>query len=134
MPEQAARSSAGRWRRAAAFRERTFADSRDKEDPMQRLSALDAGFLYLETTETPINIGIVTVFAPAADPPDVVFQKFRDHTASRLDRLPFYRPRPVMTPLGIAHPVWVAERALDLDAHIQRRALARPGTMEQLRS
>jgi diacylglycerol O-acyltransferase len=101
---------------------------------MQRLSALDAGFLYLETAKTPINIGCVTIFAPAADSPDAVFRTFRDHTAARLDRLPFYRRRPVMKPLNIDHPVWVEERAPDLDYHIRRRALAAPGTMEQLRS
>jgi diacylglycerol O-acyltransferase len=101
---------------------------------MHRLSALDAGFLYLETAETPMNIGTVTVFAPPADSADAVFREFRDHTAARLERLPFYRRRAVMTPLGIDHPVWVEERALDLDYHIRRRALGRPGTMEQLRS
>ena len=101
---------------------------------MNRLSALDAGFLYLETPETPMNIGSVTIFAPTGASRDAIFQSFRDHTVARLDLLPSYRRRVQMTPLGIDHPVWVDEDELDLDYHIRRRALPHPGTMEQLRS
>jgi WS/DGAT/MGAT family acyltransferase len=101
---------------------------------MNRLSALDAGFLYLETPETPMNIGSVTIFAPTTASRDTIFQRFRDHTVARLDLLPSYRRRLQMTPLGIDHPVWVDEEKLDLDYHIRRRALPHPGSMEQLRS
>jgi diacylglycerol O-acyltransferase len=101
---------------------------------MNRLSALDAAFLYLETPETPMNIGSLTTFAPSAASSDAIFESFREHTLARLELLPSYRRRPQMTPLGIDHPVWVDEKELDLDYHIRRRALPRPGTMEQLRS
>jgi len=33
---------------------------------MDRLSALDAGFLYLETPDTPMHVGSLTIFASAA--------------------------------------------------------------------
>jgi diacylglycerol O-acyltransferase len=108
--------------------------ARHGEEMMNRLSALDAAFLYLETPETPMNIGSLTIFAPSAASPDTIFQSFREHTLARLDLLPSYRRRPLMTPLGIDHPVWIDEKELDLDYHIRRRALPRPGTMEQLRS
>jgi diacylglycerol O-acyltransferase / wax synthase len=101
---------------------------------MKRLSALDAAFLYLETPETPMNIGSLTLFAPTAASPDAIFQSFRDHTVARLDLLPSYRRRVQMTPLSIDHPVWVDEDELDLNYHIRRRALPHPGRMEQLRS
>ena len=101
---------------------------------MNRLSALDAAFLYLETPETPMNIGSVTIFAPTTASRDTIFQRFRDHTVARFDLLPSYRRRPQMTPFGIDHPVWVDEDQLDLDYHIQRRALPHPGSMEQLRT
>ncbi len=98
---------------------------------MKRLSAVDALFLYLETPETPMHVGSLTIFGPSRRPD--VFQRFRDHTVARLDLLPSYRRRVQMMPLGIDHPVWVNEDKLDLDYHIRRVVLPRPGTMEQLR-
>jgi diacylglycerol O-acyltransferase / wax synthase len=99
---------------------------------MNRLSATDASFLYMETPETPMNVGSLTIFAPAANPGDV-FACFRDHTAARLNLLPSYRRRLEMTPLGIDHPAWVDDDDLDLDYHIRHAALPEPGTMKQLR-
>ena len=101
---------------------------------MDRLSFLDAGFLYLETPETPMNIGSLTIFEPTTASPETVFQAFRDHTVARLHLLPFYRRRVQTIPLGINHPVWVIEEELDLDYHIKRRALPHPGNIDQLRT
>ncbi|MGA2128029.1 MAG: wax ester/triacylglycerol synthase family O-acyltransferase [Xanthobacteraceae bacterium] len=100
---------------------------------MNRLSAVDALFLYLETPETPMHVGSLTIFAPPT--PDDVFRRFRDHTVARFDLLPSYRRRLRMMPLGIDHPVWAGEDdAVDLDYHIRRVVLPPPGTMEQLRN
>jgi WS/DGAT/MGAT family acyltransferase len=100
---------------------------------MNRLSALDASFIYGETPETPMNVGSLAIFAPPANPDDV-FAHFRDHTAARLDSLPLYRRRLEMTPFGLDHPAWVDDADLDLDYHIRRAALPKPGTMKQLRA
>src|SRR5271165_5750996 len=87
---------------------------------MNRLSLVDALFLYLETPQTPMNIASLTIFAPASPVPDL-FARFRKHTAARLDLLPSYRRRLEMTPLGIDH-------------HIRHVVLPKPGAMEQLRA
>jgi len=100
---------------------------------MNRLSWLDASFIYMETPETPMHVGSLTIFAPPANPGDL-FARFRDRTAARLDLLPSYRRRLKMTPLAIDHPVWVDDDDLDLDYHIQHAALPKPGTLEQLRT
>jgi diacylglycerol O-acyltransferase / wax synthase len=100
---------------------------------MKRLTLLDALFLYLETPETPMHVASVTIFQPKGRKRDL-FARFREHTAARLDLLPSYRRRLETTPLGIDHPVWVMEERLDLDAHIRRTALPKPGGMEELRS
>ena len=100
---------------------------------MNRLSALDASFLYGETAETPMNVGSLAIFAPPANPVDV-FARLRDHTAARLEAVPLYRRRLEMTPLGLDHPVWVDDDDLDLDDHILRAALPKPGTMNELRA
>ncbi len=101
---------------------------------MNRLSALDALFLYLETPETPMHIGSLTVFGPATVCGPQLLELFRNHTVAQFDLLPSYRRRPKTMPLGIDHPVWVDEDNLDLDYHIRHVALPRPGSMEQLRN
>ena len=100
---------------------------------MKRLSLLDALFLYAETPETPMHIARVTIFKPEL-PQDDLFARFREHTAARLDVLPFYRRRLEPTPLGIDHPAWVIDDKLDLDYHIRHEALPKPGGMEELRA
>ena len=100
---------------------------------MKRLSALDAFFLYMETPETPMHVASVTTFRPAA-PSDDLFARFRAHTAARLDLVPSYRRRLEWTPLGIDHPVWVDDDAVDLDYHIRHTALPKPGGMAELRA
>ena len=100
---------------------------------MKRLSDLDALFLYMETPETPMHVASVTIFRPAAASDDL-FQRFRAHTAARLDLVPSYRRRLEWTPLGIDHPVWVDDDAVDLDYHIRHAALPKPGGMAELRT
>ncbi len=99
---------------------------------MNRLSALDALFLYVETPQTPMHVGSVTIFKPSSLE-DGLFARFRDHTAARLDLLPSYRRRLDSTPLSIDHPAWVVDDKLDLDYHIRHAALPKPGSMAQLR-
>jgi len=100
---------------------------------MNRLSALDASFIYAESPETPMHVGSLSIFAPPPDPHDV-FAWFRAHTAARLELLPSYRRRLQLTPLGIDHPAWVDDDEVDLDYHMQHAALPKPGTMDQLRA
>jgi WS/DGAT/MGAT family acyltransferase len=100
---------------------------------MKRLSALDALFLYMETPETPMHVASLTIFKPETPSGDL-FARFRAHTAARLDILPSYRRRLEWTPLGLDHPVWIVDDKLDLDHHIRRAALPKPGGMGELRA
>jgi len=100
---------------------------------MKRLSALDSLFLYFETPETPMHVASVTTFQPKS-PQDGLFERFRAHVAARLDLLPSYRRRLQPTPLGLDHPAWVLEEKLDIDYHIRRAALPKPGGMAELRA
>ena len=93
---------------------------------MNRLSALDALFLYAETPRTPTHVAGLMVFAPPPGDCDL-FAAFREHTAARLDVLPSYRRKLASTPFGLDHrrgrggPV-------DLDHHVRHVALPKPGT------
>jgi WS/DGAT/MGAT family acyltransferase len=99
---------------------------------MNRLSALDAAFLYAETPETPMHVAGLAVFAKPADGIEV-FAAFRRHTAERLSALPSYMRRPAATPLGLDHPTWVGVDTIDLDHHVRHLSLPKPGNMAQLR-
>ncbi len=100
---------------------------------MKRLSALDALFLYMETPETPMHVASLTIFKPSGPQADL-FERFRAHTAARLDLLPSYRRRLEPTPLGLDHPAWIVEDKVDLDYHIRHEALPKPGGMAELRA
>ena len=100
---------------------------------MNRLSALDALFLYMETSETPMHVASVTIFKPAS-PQEDLFARFREHTAARLHLLPSSHRRLAPTPLGIDHPAWAVDETIDLDYHIRHAALPWPGGMAELRA
>jgi WS/DGAT/MGAT family acyltransferase len=100
---------------------------------MERLSGLDASFLYGETPETPTHTAPLWVFGP---PPGgkSPFESFRDHIKARLHLLPFFHRKLVLSPIQFDHPVWIDDDDIDLDYHIRQMALPRPGTDQQLRT
>jgi WS/DGAT/MGAT family acyltransferase len=100
---------------------------------MERLSTLDASFLYMETPETPMHVAGLGIFAPPPAGADV-FKTFHDHIAARLHLLPFFERKLNAIPASVDNPVWIHEANVDLDYHIRQMALPRPGTMEQLRT
>jgi WS/DGAT/MGAT family acyltransferase len=86
----------------------------------QRLTALDASFLDVETTSAHMHIGWAAVFDPPEGGPPPTFEQLRDHVASRLHRAPRYRQRLAPVPLGLARPVWVDDERFDVDRHLKR--------------
>ena len=100
---------------------------------MERLSTLDASFLYMETPETPMHVAGLGIFAPPPSGGDV-FKSFHDHIAARLHLLPFFERKLNAIPASVDNPVWIHEANVDLDYHIRQMAVPRPGTMEQLRT
>jgi WS/DGAT/MGAT family acyltransferase len=95
-----------------------------------RLSALDASFLYLEEPTTAMHVGSVAVFEPAADGFD--YERLLELVAARIAFVPRYRQRVRSVPGRLANPVWVDDEQFDLTYHVRRSALPRPGSDEQL--
>jgi WS/DGAT/MGAT family acyltransferase len=91
---------------------------------------LDASFLYLEETATPMHIGGLAVFAAPEGPFDT--SRLAELVEARLDLVPRYRQRIQEVPGGLAAPVWVDDEAFDLSYHVRRTALPRPGSDDQL--
>ena len=59
-------------------------------------------------------------------------ERVRGHVASRLHLVPVFTRRIASLPFDLASPVWIEDREVDLDHHIRRARLPKPGTMAQL--
>jgi WS/DGAT/MGAT family acyltransferase len=99
---------------------------------MQRLTGLDATFLYLETPNNHMHVASTCVFDPASVPGGYSFEKVRDLVEERLPLLPPFRRRLVEIPFQIHHPLWIEDPDFDIDYHVRRAALPAPGGDQEL--
>jgi diacylglycerol O-acyltransferase / wax synthase len=99
---------------------------------MQRLSGLDAIFLYMETPSNHMHVGSTVILDPSTMPGGYSFEAVRALVERRLPLLPPFRRRLVEVPFGIHHPVWVEDPDFDLDYHLRRAALPSPGGKQEL--
>jgi diacylglycerol O-acyltransferase / wax synthase len=99
---------------------------------MERLSGLDAAFLYLETPSSQLQMSGVLVFDPSTMKDGYSFERMRDFMKSRLPLNPAFTRKLADVPLRVAHPVWVEDPDFDLDAHIHRIGIPAPGGASEL--
>ena len=101
---------------------------------MKHLSALDALFLQLETPDTPMHVGsVMRLAAPRVGRgKHGAYESIRRHIESRLHLAPVFSRRLGFVPMDLANPMWIDAPRLDLDHHIQRLRLEKPGTDAQL--
>lgn len=99
---------------------------------MQRLSGLDASFLYLETPEQPLHVCSILELDTATMPGGYTFERFRAELAVRIDAMPQFREKLADSALNVDHPVWVDDTAFDIDRHVHRIGLPPPGGRSEL--
>jgi diacylglycerol O-acyltransferase / wax synthase len=101
---------------------------------VDRLSALDASYLYMEEATTPMHTGAVAVFQTPPPSPDAAFDHDRlvRLVQERIPLVPRYRQKVRWVPGNLAGPVWVDDEAFDVTYHVRRSALPRPGSDHQL--
>ncbi|MFN2377675.1 MAG: wax ester/triacylglycerol synthase family O-acyltransferase [Candidatus Binatia bacterium] len=97
---------------------------------MQRLSGVDAAFLYMETPAQHMHGLGVTIVDPSTIPGGYDFEAQRAEFVRRLAQLPGFRRRLVEFPFGLDHPAWIEAR-LDPAAHVFRAELPSPGSQQQ---
>jgi diacylglycerol O-acyltransferase / wax synthase len=97
----------------------------------ERLSSLDASFLYLERPAMHMHVAGVSVFEPRADG-SLTYADVRRVVEARLHLAPRMRQRVLRVPLGLARPIWVDDEGFDLDFHLRRSAVPDPGGRLQL--
>ncbi|WP_019808922.1 WS/DGAT/MGAT family O-acyltransferase [Saccharomonospora halophila] len=95
-----------------------------------RLSALDASFLYAERPATPLHVGGIAI----VERPEKGFDygQLLSLVGRRLAYLPRYRRRVRPVPGHLSRPVWVDDVDFDLNYHVRRSALPEPGNHRQL--
>ena len=97
---------------------------------MDRMSALDSGFYFAESENTPMHVGSLAVFeGPAPTYGDVVRLLL-----SKLPLVPRYRQRVREVPLQLGRPMWVDDPHFQILYHVRHTAVPSPGSDEQLRN
>ena len=89
---------------------------------MQRMSPLDASFLFLENDNQPMHIGGVAIFEGPAPSHEEVVQLL----TSKLHLVPRYRQKVKFLPLGVGLPGWIDDPDFEIEYHIRRTALPAP--------
>ena len=99
---------------------------------MQRLTGLDATFLYMETPSSYMHVAGLAVFDPSTVPGGFSIEKVKEMYASRLHLAAPFRRRLAEVPLGIHHPLWIEDPDFDLDYHLRHIAVPPPGGEREL--
>src|SRR6185436_19840549 len=99
---------------------------------MQRLSGLDASFLYLETPEVHMHVAMAAVLDPSGMPGGYSFDRIQALIESRLHLLAPLRRRLVRVPFDLHHPLWVVDPSFDIIHHVRRVTVPAPGGRREL--
>jgi len=97
------------------------------------LSNLDSVFLHLDSKNTPMHIGSLTMYDQSSAPGGMV--RYKDILAfysQRLGRAKCYRRRLVKVPFNLGNPYWLEDPDFDIEFHVRHIALPKPGDWRQL--
>lgn len=100
-----------------------------------RLTALDASFLDLETHEAHMHVGSVGIFdaSPLATPEGGIdFERIADLVEYDLRRVPRFRQKLSRVPLT-GSPIWVDDERFNLLYHLRHTGLPHPGDERRLK-
>ena len=100
---------------------------------MRQLTGLDASFLYLETSNSPMHIGGMSIYDPSSAPGGAVgFKQIMDNVLRRANKVPALSNVLVEVPMRLDHPYWRSDGEFDPEFHIRHIALPKPGDWRQL--
>lgn len=96
------------------------------------LSGLDASFLYLETAEQPMHVASLCLYDVRAKQKRAFAKAVKAHLQSRMHLAPLFSQVLAYAPYDLGHPHWEVAESIDIDYHVQRIALPKPGSMRDL--
>ena len=97
--------------------------------PIDRLSALDAAFLDLDSARAPLHVGW-TILVDGRAPS---LSALRRHVEGRLEHVPRFRRRVAQPPLGLGDQHWADDPGFDIARHVHAMTLAPPAGPGELR-
>jgi WS/DGAT/MGAT family acyltransferase len=97
------------------------------------LSNLDAVFLHLDSKNSPMHIGSLTVYDQSTAPGGVVrYKDILSFYSQRLGRAKCYRRRLIKVPFNLGNPYWLEDPNFDIEFHVRHIGLPHPGDWRQL--
>ena len=99
---------------------------------MERLSGLDASFLYIESLTQPLHVCSILELDTSTVFGGYTFDRLRDELAVRIAAIPEFRAKLDDSQFNLDYPVWVEDDEFDLDRHLLRIALPSPGGRREL--
>ncbi|MBW2224080.1 MAG: wax ester/triacylglycerol synthase family O-acyltransferase [Deltaproteobacteria bacterium] len=101
----------------------------------ERLSALDATFLDVESKSAPMHVGAALIFDAKPlmlEHGGLDIERLSRYTEAALDSIPRYRQRVEWIP-AFGHPVWVDDERFDMRFHLRHTRLPLPGDERSLK-
>jgi WS/DGAT/MGAT family acyltransferase len=99
---------------------------------MERLSGMDATFLYVETPSGHMHVAMVGIYDVSTMPGGYSFDAIKEMIRQRLPLVPPFRRRLVEVPFQFHHPVWIEDPHFNLDYHVRRIGCPAPGGRREL--
>ncbi len=99
----------------------------DADRADEKLSALDAGFLFLEKPNQSFQIGCLAILDSSPG-----FEELLRTLEERLAAFPRFRQIPVRARLDLGWPVWRDDPDYDIRRHVRHVAVPRPGDRQKL--
>jgi WS/DGAT/MGAT family acyltransferase len=88
----------------------------------RRMTALDAGFLYLEQPNALLHVGGIYTFNEP-----IGLDELTDDIERRLGLIPRYTQRALMVPFNLGHPTWELDPEFEIENHIKSHTLKDAG-------
>lgn len=99
---------------------------------MKLISPTDALFLVGESREHPMHVGGLQLFEPPADAGDDFVAELHAAMVGNADFQPTFRKHPASFFGGITNVGWTLDSDVDVDYHLRRSGLPRPGRVRDL--
>lgn len=95
---------------------------------MEKLTAIDASFLYSETGSTNSNVASVDVLQLPTEVTSSAFvATLKEYMLERLHLSPYLHRKLAFVPWNLDHPSWIHDESIDIDNHVIEVPVPLPG-------
>ena len=97
-----------------------------------KLNPLDASWLMVESVETPMHVGSLTIFSLPKGAPDTFLKDLVAHLRAQNHYAPPFNLKLASAALKGVLPAWIEDHKIDLEYHFRHSALPLPGGEREL--